>query len=87
MVKRAERKPTKVILDVARIHRVKGHEILLKAFGKLAPTHRNWKVRIVGQIEDKRYHRELLSLTKELEHLKAGKISWDGGGETAHEGI
>ena len=49
-----------VILCVARIARMKGQDVLLRAFATLAPRYPTWSVRLVGPIEDTVFHKELL---------------------------
>lgn len=52
------REPT--ILCVARIARMKGQDVLLRAFARLASGHPKWSVRLVGPVDDPVFHRELL---------------------------
>lgn len=49
-----------VILCVARIARMKGQDVLLKAFARIASRHPTWSIRLVGPIDDPTFHRELL---------------------------
>ena len=45
----------KIILSVGRIAPQKGHDILISIFQKVAQKYPDWKLRIVGAVEDKEY--------------------------------
>jgi glycosyltransferase involved in cell wall biosynthesis len=49
-----------VILCVARIARMKGQDVLLKAFATLAPQFPDWSVRLIGPVDDPDYKSELV---------------------------
>lgn len=59
-----EREP--IILSVARISREKGLEILIEAFSKIYPEFSNWKINIVGPVDEESYFYELKNLTRKL---------------------
>lgn len=61
---KADRKKT--ILSVARINRVKGLDVLVKGFAKVYAKHKDWKLKIIGPIEDQQYYDELKAMTVEL---------------------
>lgn len=50
-----------VILCVARIARMKGQDVLLRAFSKLAARFPQWSVHLIGPEEDQPFKQELLS--------------------------
>ena len=49
-----------VILCVARIARMKGQDVLLRAFSKLAPSYPRWSVRLIGPETDPAFKQELV---------------------------
>lgn len=49
-----------VILCVARIARMKGQDVLLRAFSMLAGKYPSWSVRLVGPEEDRTFKQELV---------------------------
>lgn len=49
-----------VILTVARIHPIKGIDTLIEAFALISHKYPDWKLRIVGPIDDKNYFHKLL---------------------------
>ena len=51
-----------IVLTVARISKQKGIHIMLNAFSRLASQFTEWKVHIVGPIEDIEYYKELLEM-------------------------
>ncbi len=52
-------KKTKTILSVARYNRIKGHDVLLKAFSTLHSSEPDWHLKICGMIQDRSYFDEL----------------------------
>jgi glycosyltransferase involved in cell wall biosynthesis len=60
----------KIILSVGRVAPQKGHDILISIFQKVALKYPDWKLRIVGAIEDKEY---LALLLKKIDELKLSK--------------
>lgn len=55
-----------IILCVGRIARMKGQDILIKAFSKVASKHNEWSVRLVGPAENQEFKRELNLLINDL---------------------
>jgi glycosyltransferase involved in cell wall biosynthesis len=51
-----------IVLTVARISKQKGIHIMLNAFSSLSSQFPEWKVHIVGPIEDIEYYQELLEM-------------------------
>jgi glycosyltransferase involved in cell wall biosynthesis len=70
----APREP--VILCVARIARMKGQAVLLKAFAELANRFPSWSVRLVGPVDDPQYQDELRTFAQE--HGLASRVAWPG---------
>ncbi|MEW6267167.1 MAG: glycosyltransferase family 4 protein [Thermodesulfobacteriota bacterium] len=62
-----------VIIGLGRLTRQKGFDLLLRAFAALAPRHREWRMEIWGEGED-RFKLEQLSLDLGL----ASKVTWPG---------
>lgn len=58
------RDPT--ILCVGRIARMKGQNVLIKAFSEIVASHPEWKLKFVGPVEDFEYLSELKALVEEL---------------------
>lgn len=56
----------KTILSVGRISREKGHDILIRAFEKISNKYPNYRVEIVGFIDDQDYYNELQNLARTL---------------------
>jgi glycosyltransferase involved in cell wall biosynthesis len=54
-----------VVLCVARIARMKGQDVLLKAFGSLAERFPDWSVRLVGPVDDPGFREELRAIAAE----------------------
>lgn len=50
------------VLTVARISKQKGIHIMLDAFSRLFPQFPDWKVHIIGPVEDTEYYKELLEV-------------------------
>lgn len=66
-IKRGEHRGNKkVILCVARIAKVKRHDLLIQSFSKLQGKHPDWNIHLVGPIEDKEYFNEIKRLTQRL---------------------
>ena len=65
-----------IILCVARITPMKGQEILLKAFTRIATKHTLWSLRFVGPVDDAIYKERLerVIVQEKLEH----KVSFSG---------
>lgn len=62
------------VLYTGRLVRLKGLEIMIRAFGKLAHLFAEWDVRIVGPIKDESYFK---SLTKEVaKHFLSERIQF-----------
>ena len=59
-----ERKP--VVLTVSRISTEKGLDILISAFGTLSSEFPEWKLKIVGPVEDAAYYQKCQSLIESL---------------------
>ena len=55
---------TKTILSVARYTRIKGHDVLLKAFSTLHSSEPDWQLKICGMIQDRSYFDELSDFVK-----------------------
>ena len=69
----------KIILTVARVSRIKGLEVLLKAFANL--KRKDWRLVIVGPIHDVEYLEELTALSESLKI--SNKVTFTG--ETSDE--
>lgn len=65
-----------VILCVARIARMKGQDVLLGAFVKIAGKYPRWSVRLVGPEEDLVFKRELVEYV--ASHGLQGRVSFVG---------
>ena len=65
-----------IILCVARITPMKGQDILLKAFARIATKHASWSVRLVGPVDDQSYKKRLESIIAQ-ESLEQ-KVSFSG---------
>lgn len=65
-----------IILCVARITPMKGQEILLKAFARIATKHESWSLRFVGPVYDESYKKKLegIIVQEKLEQ----KVSFSG---------
>lgn len=55
---------TKTILSVARYDRIKGHDVLLKAFSTVHLSEPDWQLKICGMIQDRSYFDELSDFVK-----------------------
>ena len=55
---------TKTILSVARYNRIKGHDVLLKAFLIVRVSEPDWQLKICGMIQDRSYFDELSDFVK-----------------------
>lgn len=60
----ASKKKKNVILSVGRIHRQKDYATLIYAFMNLQPRFKNYKLVIVGSVEDEEYLNELKNIIK-----------------------
>jgi glycosyltransferase involved in cell wall biosynthesis len=56
----------KMVLTVARVEPVKGIHNLILAFAKVVRRYRDWKLVIVGPINNRHYHNYLQKLVKQL---------------------
>ncbi|MEF2523288.1 glycosyltransferase family 4 protein [Vibrio mimicus] len=66
----------KIFLAVGRLTKIKGFDLLLQAWAKVAPLHPDWSLRIVGDGEDKAMLEQLchdLNITSSIEF--AGKTN------------
>ena len=59
-----KRKPN--IISVSRITPSKGIDILIKAYSNIALKFPDWKLLLVGPVEDKKYYKFLNSMIKDL---------------------
>jgi glycosyltransferase involved in cell wall biosynthesis len=57
----------KTILCVARIVEIKSQDLLIRAFARIHNKHRDWRLRFVGPILDKRYYNRLVNLAHRLQ--------------------
>jgi glycosyltransferase involved in cell wall biosynthesis len=65
-----------VILFVGRIHPEKGLGVLFNAFSMVSRSFPDWKIEVIGKIEDDEYFDSLDSKYSDL--IKSGKISFTG---------
>lgn len=63
------KRPT--ILCVGRIAKMKGQDILIKAFSNVASKHKEWSIQLVGPAEDQQFKRELNLLINDLNLSKS----------------
>lgn len=65
-----------IILCVARITPMKGQDILLKAFARIATKHTSWSLRFIGPVDDESYKKSLegIIVQEKLEQ----KVSFSG---------
>ncbi len=64
-----------VVLSVARINPTKCQDVLVKAFAKVYSKHKDWQLRLAGQIEDQDYYKKIMELADSLGVRKALYIS------------
>ena len=62
----SEIKREPIILIVSRVSPEKGIDILISAFSELKNEYPEWKLKIVGPIEDKKYYKKCQSLIQDL---------------------
>ena len=65
-----------IILCVARIARMKGQDVLLRAFSMLAEGYPSWSVHLVGPEQDGKFKQELIDYLEE-QHLE-GRVTFAG---------
>ena len=68
------KKRKKIILSVGRINVQKGFEFLIKSFEIVHKTYSDWKLRIVGPIEDREYYGQLEKLVNSLNLKNSVKL-------------
>lgn len=66
----------KVILCVARIARMKGQDVLLRAFSLVAEKYPTWSVHLAGPEEDEKFKQELVNFIEE--HRLKGRVKFTG---------
>jgi len=65
-IERRESPNSRTILSVARVSREKGLEVLVRALAKASSDIPGWRLRVVGEIQDREYLKELRDLAQSL---------------------